>query len=155
MSKQIPASALTANDATQKGATGQIYIKEDKSYRYFKVKDLALAAGNVVEYSTTSGAVTKDRSGGTSVGRTSAGVAVGTVTSGNYGWVQTSGRASVTVPAGVAIAAGALVTTHATSDGGVITATTATFRNAFAVALGADTATTSAAGTVDVALIRV
>lgn len=155
MSKQIPCSGISANDSSAKGELEQIYIKEGKAYKYYKVKDLDLAANDVVEYSTTTSAVTKDRSGGTSIGRTSAGVAVATITAGNYGMIQTDGKATLKVPAAGVLAAGDLITTHATSDGAVVKATTATFRNAFAVALGADTATTSAAGTVSAQLIRV
>lgn len=124
-------------------------------YRYFLCKDLTVAAGNVVEYSSTTGAVTKDRAGGTSIGRTVAGVAVGAVTAGNYGWFQTDGVVDCTVVANGVVAAGNLLTAHETSDGSVVVATTSTMKNVFAVALGADTATTSAAGTVSAALIRV
>ncbi len=162
MSKTVPARGLTANDSSAKGAVGQLYVREGKSYRYYKVKDLALAATQVVEYSTTAGAVTKDRAGGTSVGREVAGVAVATITAGNYGWIQVAGTCSVLVPAKGVVAAGNRLIPHPTSDGGVsstltytITTTKGTIHNVFAVALGADTATTSTAGTVSVVLTRV
>jgi hypothetical protein len=158
MAKSVPASSLEANDSTlASGAVvGEIRVLNNKTYRYFKVKDLAVAAGNVVEYSTTEGAVTKDRAGGTSVARIAAGVAAGTVSAGNYGWFQVDGEVEVTVPANVAITAGTLLTPHISSDGAVAAvATTLTRRFVFAVALGADTATTSVAGTVRAALIRV
>lgn len=155
MAKPVPASKLTANDTSAKGRLAQIRIYENAEYRYYRVKDLAVAGTQVVEYSSTTDAVTKDRSGGSSIGRTVAGVAAATVSAGNYGWMQVSGSVSVLTPAGVALAAGDLVVPHATSDGGVNKATTATFRHAFAVALSADTATTAGAGITKVALIRV
>lgn len=155
MSKTVPASKVSANDSSAKGRLAQIRIYENAEYRYYRVKDLAVASTQVVEYSTTTDAVTKDRAGATSIGRTVAGVAVATVSAGNYGWMQVSGSVSALTPAAVAIAAGDLVVPHATSDGGINKATTATFRQAFAVALSADTATTSGAGVTKVALIRV
>lgn len=155
MSKSVPASKVSANDSVAKGRLAQIRIYENAEYRYYQVKDLALSANRVVEYSTTTDAVTMDRAGGTSIGRTVAGVAVATVSAGNYGWVQVSGSVSALTPAAIAIAAGDLVVPHATSDGGINKATTATFRHAFAVALSADTATTSGAGVTKIALIRV
>lgn len=155
MAKTVPARGLSANDSSAKGTVEQIFTKDGKSYRYMKVKDIAVAANNVVEYSTTESAVTLDRAGGSSIGRHVAGVAVATVTAGNYGWVQIDGRVTATVPAGVAIAAGDLVAPHSTSNGGIIAATTSTFKQSFAVALGADTATTSAAGTASIQLFRV
>lgn len=155
MSKQVPARGLSANDSAAKGAVGQLYVREGKSYRYYKAKDIAFAANKVVEYSTTAGAVTIDRAGGSSVGRIAAGVAYGTVTAGNYGWVQVAGTCSMLVPAAGVVAAGNYLTTHATTDGAVVVATTSTLKNVFAVALGADTATTSGAGTVSAAILRI
>lgn len=155
MAKPVPASKLNANDASAKGRLAQIRIYENATYRYYKAKDLAGAATKVAEYSTTTDAVTIDRAGGTSVGRAVAGVFYATVTAGNYGWVQTSGTCSVLVPAAGVVAAGNLIVPHATADGAVAVATTSTLRNVFAVALGADTATTSGAGIVKVALLRV
>ena len=161
MAKTVPCRPLRANDSSAKGAVGVLFTREGKSYRYYKIKDAALAAGNVVEYSTTAGAVTKDRAGGSSVGREAAGVAVGTVTAGYYGWVQVAGTCSVTVPAKGVVSAGNRLIPHPSSDGGVsstltytITTTVGTVHNVFATALGADTATTSAAGTVSVVLTR-
>lgn len=156
MAKQVPASKLNANDSTQKGRLGQIRIVENAKYRYYKVKDLAGAATKVAEYSTTTDAVTIDRAGGTSIGRAVAGVFYSTVTAGNYGWLQVEGTCSLLVPANVAVSAGQYLIPHATSDGAVTSGvTTATVRQIFAVALGADTATTSAAGVVKAALLRV
>lgn len=154
MSKVIP-SQLTSNDSTVKGTLGQIYVKNDSTYRYFRVKDAAVAASKVVEYSTTTNAVTMDRAGGSSLGRFVAGVAVSTVSAGNYGWIQTSGTASALVPAAGVIAAGDLIAPHATGDGAIVKATTSTIKYVFAVACGADTATTSGAGVATVRFLRI
>lgn len=158
--KQIASGKVDINVSTAPGQVGEMVTFDGtKVYRLAKVKDLAVAAGNVVEYSSSASAsllaVTKDRAGGTSIGRSVAGVAAGTVTADYYGYVQVDGEVSVTVPAGVAVAAGNLLVAHATSDGGVNVATTSTNKNAFAVALSADTATTSAAGACTAKLFRI
>ena len=157
MAQSTPVGSLTAtNDSAAKGTLGHIVEFGGKPYRYVQVEDMALAATDVVELADTTGyEVTKDRAGGSSKGRyTVAGVATTTATDAYFTYVQIGGVASVKVPAGVAVASGDRLVPHATSDGGVAVATTATFHQTFAVALGADTATTSAAGTVVAKLIR-
>lgn len=125
-------------------------------YMVALVEDANLAANDVVEYSDTTGyEVTKDRSGGSSLGRIAAGVAVATVTDGNYGVIQRGGVATLKVPAATAVAAGNALVPHATTDGAVAVATTSTVTQVFAVALAADTATTSGAGTVTAKIVRV
>jgi hypothetical protein len=141
-----------ANDSTDLNQVGSIMDGVGKQYRYVQVEDANLAANDVVEYADTTGnEVTKDVSGGASLGRTFAGVAVNTITDGNYGWVQIKGLATCKVAANVAIAAGARVKTG-TADGCVSTyaATTGSEDYSFGMALSADTATTSVAGVVTV-----
>jgi len=155
--KQVNLS-LNSDDSTAKVELGSIWNDgaTGKSYKYVLIEDMAVAANNVVEYSDATGnEVTKDRAGGASLGRHAAGVAVGTITDAQYGFIQIDGISSVTVPAAGAVAAGDLLVPHATSDGGVAKATTSTFKNAFAVALSADTATTSVAGTCTAKLFRI
>lgn len=156
MAKKIVARTgfTAANDATDLNQVGS--IMEDgsngKAYRYIRVEDANLAANDVVEYSDATGTeVTKDVSGGASVGRQFAGVAVSTITDGNYGWVQIKGLATCKVAAGTAVLAGARVVTGS-ADGVVSTqaATTGSEDYSFGMALANDTATTSAAGTVAV-----
>lgn len=144
-----------ANDATARVDAGTRWDDGAKSYRYVLVEDAALAANDVVELSDTTGAeVTKDRAGGSSLGRgTVAGVALATVSDAQYGVIQTAGVATMKVAAGVAISANAMLVPSAT-DGCVETATTSTKDYIFAVALAADTATTSAAGTVTAKIVR-
>lgn len=86
MSKQLPATKITANDATAKEELGRIRWEGAKAYKYVLVEDQALANGDVVEFSDTSGyEVSSDRSGGASIGRAVAGVAIGTITDAQYG----------------------------------------------------------------------
>lgn len=144
-----------ANDSSESVSVGTRWDKGSKSYRYVQVEDAALSANDVVEYSDTTGnEVTPDRAGGSSVGRVAAGVSLASVSDGNFGVIQTGGVATMLVAAGTAIAAGNALVPHATSDGAVAVATTSTEDQIFAVALGADTATTSAAGTVTAKIVR-
>lgn len=144
-----------SNHATAVVSVGERWDEGSKAYRYVQVEDANLAANDVVEFSDTTGnEVTNDRAGGSSVGRVAAGVALATVTDGNYGVIQVAGVATVKVAAGDAVAAGNALVPHATTDGAVSVATTSTEDQIFAVALGADTATTSAAGTVTAKITR-
>lgn len=152
--KMVARTGFTsANDATDLNEVGAIMWGADgKAYRYVQVEDAALAANDVVEYSDATGTeVTKDVSGGSSIGRAFAGVALGTVTDAYYTWVQVKGLATCKVAANTAVLAGARVKTG-TADGCVATyaATTGSEDYSFGTALANDTATTSAAGTVAV-----
>lgn len=151
--KQLPATKLNANDATAKEELGRVRWEGGKAYRYVLVEDQNLANGDVVEYSDTSGyEVTSDRSGGASIGRAVAGVAIGTLTDAQYGWIQISGRHTAIKTDG-GVAAGDVLVPHATKDGRADTGTTAstvviTSGQRFGFALAADTDTTTTAGTV-------
>jgi len=153
--KMVARTGFTAaNDSSDLNQVGTVMIDgaTGKKYRYIRVEDADLAANDVVEYSDTTGyEVTKDVSGGSSVGRGFAGVAVSTITDGNYGWVQIGGLATCKVAANTAVAAGNRVKSG-TADGVVsaYVATTGSEDYSFGMAVGADTATTSAAGTVAV-----
>lgn len=127
----------------QDGATG-------KAYRYVLIEDADVANGDVVEYSDTSGyEVTKDRAGGASIGRVVAGVAVATVTDGNYGFIQVSGRHTA-VKCDGGVAAGDVLVPHATYDGKADTAASGstvvnTEGQRFAFALATDDTSASTA----------
>lgn len=158
MAKKIVARTgfTAANDSTDLNQVGS--IMEDgsngKAYRYIRVEDANLAANDVVEFADATGVeVTKDVSGGSSVGRQFAGVAVNTLTDGNYGWVQIKGLATCKVEKSTAVLKGARVCTGA-HDGAAKTyaATTGSEDYSFGMALADDTATTSADGTVVVML---
>lgn len=89
----------------------------NKVYKYVLIEDMAVAVGDVVEYSDTSGyEVTKDRAGGSSLGRVAAGVALGTITDAYYGWIQVAGLNTYTKTDG-SVAVGQGIVPHATSDG--------------------------------------
>lgn len=148
MNKSIYATELSANDSSAKDEVGALRVVDSKVYRYVRVEDSALAVGDVVEYSDTSGyEVTKDRAGGSSLGRIVAGVAIGTITDAYYGWIQVSGlNAYVKTDGGVA--AGDPLTPHATADGQADTAVSSstavnTEAQVFGYALSTDTATTT------------
>lgn len=153
--KMVARTGFTAaNDATDLNQVGTVMIDgaTGKKYRYVQVEDANLAAGDVVEYADATGnEVTKDVSGGSSVGRGFAGVAVSTITDGQYGWVQIGGLASCKVLKNTAVAVGNRVKTGS-ADGcvSVYAATTGSEDYSFGTAVANDTATTSAAGTVAV-----
>ena len=148
--KQVVRS-LTDTSTTAQFELGTIYQDPatGAEYRYVLVEDMALAVGDVVEYSDTSGTeVTKDRSGGSSIGRVVAGVALGTVADASYCWIQVSGRnASVKTDGGVT--AGQGLVPHATSDGRADSeangsTVTVTSGQVFGYALETDDGTTTA-----------
>jgi len=153
MSKKVITS-LTGNDSTKQVEPGTIFFDDSngKVYRYVLVEDAALAIGDVVEYADDSGyEVTNDRSGGASIGRVVAGVAVGTITDAYYGWIQVSGIHTAVKTDG-AVAAGDALIPHASVDGQADTAVQSstgvvTAAETFGYALATDAGTTSA-GTV-------
>jgi hypothetical protein len=156
---RIVAHALTNDDATAQEQLGKVYVDyaSGKAYRYVLAEDAALANGDVVEFSDTSGyEVTNDRAGGSSLGRFVAGVAIGTISDGQYGWIQVSGKHSAVKTDG-AVAAGDRLVPHATADGQADTEASGstvavTSGQVFGFALATDSGTTSA-GTV-AAMIR-
>lgn len=153
MSKQLPATKITANDATAREELGRIRWEGAKAYKYVRAEDANLANGDSVEFSDTSGyEVSPDRSGGSSIGRAVAGVAVGTITDAQFGWIQVYGRHTAIKTDG-GVAAGDVLVPHATKDGRADTGTTAstvviTSGQRFGYALAADTDSTTSAGTV-------
>jgi len=152
--KMVARTGFTAaNDETDLNEVGSKMIGADgKVYQYQQVEDAALAANDVLEYANATGTeVTKDVTGGSSVGHGFAGVALNTVTDAYFTWVQVGGLATCKVAANAAVLAGARVYTG-TADGCVATyaATTGSEDYTFGTAVANDTATTSTAGTVAV-----
>lgn len=147
-SKQLPATKLTADDSTAKEELGRIRWEGAKAYKYVLVEDADLAVGEVVEYSDTSGyEVTNDRADGSSIGRVVAGVAIGTITDAQYGWIQVHGRHTQVITDG-GVSAGDPLVPHATADGQADTAESGstavnTEAQVFGYALAADGATTT------------
>ena len=116
--KILYATKLDANDATAKEELGAERKQAGKTYKYVQNVDIALADGDVVEYAsaTLSYIVSKDRAGGTSVGRVVAGVAIATLSVGYYGWILTRGiHSNMKTDGGVSATQGLIP--HATADG--------------------------------------
>lgn len=143
----IPTTSFAShNDATALFTPGTIVQDKatSKVYKYILAEDAALAVGDVVEYSDTSGyEVTKDRAGGASLGRVVAGVALGTITDAYYGWIQVQGLNTYTKTDG-SVAVGDALVPHATADGQADTAASGstvvnTEAQVFGYALVADT----------------
>lgn len=137
------------DSADPKANVMDTWERQGKTYRYVKVVDLAAAAGDVLIYTATEGNVTKDYTGGTAHVGLVAGVALGTITAGQYGIIQTRGYCpSVNVDANCV--AGSVLVCPATADGRgdlwAPTTTAATLAQLldgakrFGVALAADTA---------------
>lgn len=159
MTLPVTRAGLTANDSTASEQLGKVYIDHSngKAYKYILVEDAAIANGDVVEFSDTSGyEVTKDRSGGASLGRFVAGVAICTISDAQYGWIQVSGVHTAVKTDG-AVAKGDRLVPHASADGQADTEASGstvavTSGQVFGFALATDSGTTSA-GTV-AAMIR-
>ena len=137
---------LSVDESTPRTKVGDITFDENgNAYRYVRVVDLDVADGDVVEMASTSQFdVTKDRAGGSSVGRVVAGVAIGTITAGNYGWIMVSGIHDAVKTDGGVVKGEALVP-HATSDGvadsvDAASGTADTEHQTFGYALADDTA---------------
>lgn len=151
--KQLPATKLTSTSSVAAEEVGRVRWESAKAYRYVLAEDAALANGDVVEYSDTSGnEVTKDRAGGASIGRVVAGVAIGTIADASYGWVQVYGRHTAIKTDG-GVATGDVLVPHTNKDGRADSGTSAstvviTAGQVFGHALAADTDSTTTAGTV-------
>lgn len=115
--KRVYRSQLTDNTSTALDEPGIVRWEKDKAYRYVLAEDANILVGDVVEYSDSTGyEVSKDRASGSSLGRIVAGVAIGGITDGQYGWVQVSGVNNYVRTDGSATAGAALVP-HASTDG--------------------------------------
>lgn len=154
MANKIVRAPLFSDSATALVEAGCTWRDEagDKVYKYVLVEDMNIAKGDVVEYSDATGyEVTKDRAGGSSIGRYVAGVAITTITDAQYGWIQVSGI-HTSVKTDGAVVKGDRLVPHATVDGRADTeangsTVVVTAGQTFGVALATDSGTTSA-GTV-------
>lgn len=113
-------SFASHNDTTALYTPGAVVTDNvtGKVYKYVLAEDANIILGDVVEYSTAQNGyeVTKDRAGGTSVGRVAAGVALGGITDGRYGFIQVAGLNNY-VRSGGSVAAGSALIPHASTDG--------------------------------------
>lgn len=107
---------LYHNETDPKANVMDKWERQGKTYRYVKVVDLATVAGDVLIYTATEGVVTKDYTGGTAHVGCVAGVALGVISAGSYGIIQTGGYCP-TVNVDAACVAGSALVTPNTADG--------------------------------------
>lgn len=127
-------------------SVGYLYEWHGNFYWFVGVVDAALSAGDLVEWSSTSGYVTKDRAGGSSVGRCPAGVAICSCPVGGFTFIQCSGTGTQDLTTDEGVSAADYLMPHATTDGGVDTMAAGSEESHFGLALAADSSTTLAAG---------
>jgi hypothetical protein len=101
---------------------GAIYETGGKQYKYVQLVNDAGTSGTpgngwVVEATASDNIVTVDRTGGSSLGRAPVGVMVGTVTLGNFCFVQILGPHSAVSDSGNTVSALGKITSVATQDG--------------------------------------
>lgn len=108
-------------------ALGTVVWVDGIAWKFVQFKDAVTyvcSPAMIVEYANTAGtAVTNDRAGGSSLGRTPAGVmnTNGDIPAQNdYGYIQLTGIVTVG-PTDGAVALGEMVMAHATTDGGADT----------------------------------
>lgn len=126
------------NDATE-----QVF------YKFVLAEDAAIAAGNLVCYTTDDNfyEVTNDRSGGTSDNNKPAGLAITAIADGDCGWIQVRGISQAAITTDGSVAADEPLKAHATTDGGADSGANTDNPNIFfGYALDADASTTLAAG---------
>lgn len=95
----IAPGPVDADDSDVKAHTlGALREEDGKLYMYVEVKDADVADGEVLTFAQVNDSddnfhpqVTNDRSGGSSLGAAPAGVAIGKITKGNYGWILIRG----------------------------------------------------------------
>lgn len=122
-----------------------------RRYKFVLVEDAALAAGNLVCYTTDDNnyEVTKDRADGTSDNSKPAGLAIVAIADGDCGWIQTAGLNEATITTDGSVAADEPLIAHATTDGGADSgANTDTPNKFFGYALDADATNDLVAGKV-------
>ena len=95
-------------------------ILGERRYKWVLVEDLDLVSGNAVIYTTDDNGyeVTADTTGGTGDTNQPAGVALGTVTDGDFCFIQTYGICEVATVTDNGVAAGDELIIHATTNGG-------------------------------------
>lgn len=149
--KQMWPDKVTDTGTTQLNGLGVIRFEGNKTYRYVQVVDQAVTIGqSLCAASTGPGVVTSDRSGGSQLAFCVRGVAIGSIASGSYGWIQTEGIC--TFAGDGSVAAGDGLVPHASEDGDADTINAAsdaanTEYQVFGFALTADGSGAGATGT--------
>lgn len=144
---------IGVNDEEQRYEFGTLYYWNGRLFRYAKFVDsVDYSDGHVVEWAAANfSAVTNDKSGGSSLGRLPAGVALNAVTSGNFGFFQVGGLGVVRLYAydvdGTAqVAAGDFLVSDSATDGMADQMADGEEEQVFAVATAAGSSSYVAAG---------
>jgi len=149
--KQLFPDNVDDSSATQQNGLGIIRFEGAKQYRYVQVVDLPVTKGDVVcAASTAEGIVTADRSGGSQVALLARGVAVGSVGTDCYGWIQTKGICTINCDGTVATGSGLVPSASTDGVADVVDATsnvTNTEYQVFGFALTQDSGTTNGTAT--------
>lgn len=126
---RVTRDPYTVNDASAKDTLGMVYDGLDElglpaKFRYVQFEDaVTYAAGHCCEFSdATLKQVTNDKSGGSSLGRCPAGIALRVMTQNYYGYVLVLGYHSTALGDG-SVGVGQAVMSHATTDGAFDTQT--------------------------------
>jgi len=136
--KFIPATELTANDATSQEELGRTRLESDgKEYRYIQMKNGTGKTGNTVVFNSSNN-YQVTRSASTARRSLFAGVLLGTLRKDRYGWAQIRGycthvKTDTSVAAGHAVGVGVVAVglCSAVSSAGAL-------RMAFGASLKAD-----------------
>ena len=134
---------LTANDTSPKEMLGirRIELGDEGRKVYVYVKNAeassALSAGEVVKWDSVSSGTVKKAS---AAGDLLAGVAIGDITAGNYGWVQVFGLATVLTATSTA-AGDAVIASSTAGTGGRVAKGTAPTHQVLGWAIGTRDAT--------------
>jgi len=149
--KQLFPDDVDDSSTTQQNGLGIIRFEGNKEYRYVQVVDKALAAGDVACIaSTADGIVTADVSGGSQVAAMARGVAVSSIGTGSYGWIQTKGVCTINCDGSVATGSGLVPSASTDGVADVVDATsnvTNTEYKVFGFALTQDSGTTNGTAT--------
>lgn len=135
---------LTANDTSPKEMLGirRIELGDGGRKVYVYVKNAeesaALSAGQVVKWDDVSAGEVKKAS---AAGDLLAGVAIGAITAGNYGWVQVFGLATVLTASGTAAGDAVIAASTTAGVGGKVTKGTAPTNQVLGWATDAQNAT--------------
>jgi hypothetical protein len=120
--KQFFPDLVTDTSTTQQHGLGIFRREGNKTYVYVQVVNQAVTIGQSLTIaSTADGIVTSDRDGGSQLAFCVRGVAVGSIASGSYGWIQCQGVCTYAGDGSVAAADG--LVPHATEDGDADTVT--------------------------------
>lgn len=127
MTVPVDLQVTTRNDAVAFATLGfrasALYQEIEAEFVYVKVVDLAVAAGDVLTVAAAANpwTVTKDRAGGSATaGHPVVGVAVGTISAGQFGFILVKGYHPSVKDTGGAVAAGDRLVADPVNDGSAL-----------------------------------